>query len=281
MSALFACDLDRTLIYSAAARLLGPDSGAAVCVEIYNGRQASFMTAAAAAALEALAPAGVFVPVTTRTTEQYRRVVLPGPPPHFAVTANGGVLLAGGQPDQAWASHVRQALSNSAPASDIWAHAGRVCSPEFTDTLREASGLFCYAVVHPARLPPGFLAEESGWAAERGWRTSLQGRKLYWVPEHLTKSAAVAEVAARTGATEVLAAGDSLLDADLLLRADAGIRPRHGELHDQGWSAPRVTVTEASGILAGEQILTWLHERAAAAAGPALSSRQHDGQGAR
>src|SRR5581483_2084983 len=93
--------------------------------------------------------------------------------------------------------------------------------------------------------------------AERGWRTSLQGRKLYWVPERLTKSAAVAEVAKRSGCERVLAAGDSLLDVDLLLAAERGIHPRHGELHEQGWSAPNVVSTEASGIAAGEEIVRW------------------------
>ena len=74
-----------------------------------------------------------------------------------------------------------------------------MCRPEFTVKLRNAAGLFCYAVVHPHRLPTGFVEDVSGWAAERGWRTSLQGRKLYWVPDRLTKSSAVAEVATARG----------------------------------------------------------------------------------
>lgn len=272
MSALFACDLDRTLIYSRKARHLGPDNVPTTCVEIHHDKQASFMTTAAARALEALGSTGVFVPVTTRTTEQYRRVSLPGPAPRFAITTNGAILLADGRPDPAWTRQVTRMLSETVPVREIWEHAGFVCRPEFTDKLRNASGVFCYAVVHPSRLPSGFLADISGWAAERGWRTSLQGHKLYWVPERLTKSAAVAEVAARTGSHLVLAAGDSLLDADLLLAADFGIHPRHGELYDQGWSAPQVTVTPASGILAGEQIVNWFGDRAASAVrGPGVA----------
>jgi hypothetical protein len=262
---LFACDLDRTLIYSPKARHLGPDDLPAVCVEIHNGKQASFMTAAAGRALDELASAGVFVPVTTRTVEQYRRILLPGPSPRVAVTTNGGVLLVDGRPDPTWARRVAVELAASVPMQEVWDHAGHVCRPEFTDKLRNASGMFCYAVVHPSRLPAGFLADESGWAAERGWRTSLQGRKLYWVPEQLTKSAAVTEVARRWNSDRILAAGDSLLDVDLLLSADLAIHPRHGELHDQGWSAPTVTTTSASGILAGEQIVNWFSMHAGSA----------------
>jgi phosphoserine phosphatase len=86
----------------------------------------------------------------------------------------------------------------------------------------------------------------------------LQGRKLYWVPEQLTKSAAVAEVAARAGATSVLAAGDSLLDVDMLLAADRAVHPAHGELFERGWSAPRVARTAARGALAGEELVRTL-----------------------
>jgi hypothetical protein len=262
---LFACDLDRTLIYSPKARHLGADDSPVICVEVHNGKPASFMTVAAGRALEALAASGVFVPVTTRTVEQYRRVLLPGPDPRFAITTNGGVLLVEGRPDADWTRRVTRRLAANVPMQEVWDHAGDVCRPEFTDKLRNASGLFCYAVVHPHRVPPSFLADVSAWAAERGWRTSLQGKKLYWVPEGLTKSAAVAEVAARTGCRRVLAAGDSLLDVDLLLGADLAIHPRHGELYEQGWSAPTATTTAASGILAGEQIVNWFSTHAGSA----------------
>ncbi|HEY2297573.1 MAG TPA: HAD family hydrolase [Jatrophihabitans sp.] len=257
MTVLAATDLDRTLIYSRKARALGADDAATVCVEVHDGEQVSFMTAAAAEALVDLAARAAVVPVTTRIVEQYRRVRLPGPPPKYAVVANGGVLLVDDAPDRGWARHIECSLAASVPLDEVWAHVGNVCHTDFTVKLRNASDLFCYAVVRPSRLPGGFVGDLSAWAAERGWRTSLQGRKLYWVPDQLTKSAAVAEVAARLAAQHVLAAGDSLLDVDLLLAADRAIRPAHGELHDQGWSAPHVTVTTASGIAAGAEIMNW------------------------
>jgi hypothetical protein len=197
------------------------------------------------------------VPVTTRTPEQWHRVRLPGPPSRYAVTANGGVLLVGGRVDHSWDASVAAELARVAPLSEIWTHVSQVCRPEWTVKLRNARGLFCYAVLHRRRVPAGFLAEAAGWAAQRGWQLSLQGRKLYWVPRSLTKSAAVAEVARRTGADTVVAAGDSLLDADLLAAADRGIAARHGELVAGGWRAPHVTITENSGVRAGEEIVAW------------------------
>ena len=175
----------------------------------------------------------------------------------YAVAANGGALLVDGHVDRDWGRHVDRQLADVFPLEQVWDQLAHVCHPDFTVKVRNASGLFVYAVVHPSRLPPGFIEDVSGWAAERGWRTSLQGRKLYLVPERLTKSSAVAEVRRRAACDLVLAAGDSLLDIDLLLAADRGIHPRHGELHEQGWSAPTVASTTASGIAAGEEIVRW------------------------
>ncbi len=265
MTVLVASDLDRTLIYSRAARELGADDQPARCVEVYDGQPASFMTEAAARQLGELARATTLVPVTTRVLDQYLRVRLPGPPPRFAVVANGGVLLVDGVRDRGWSRRVARDLAVSVPLETVWTHVAQVCRPEFTAKLRNASDLFCYAVIRPGRVPDGFVAEQTAWAQGRGWRTSLQGRKLYWVPEGLSKSAAVREVAQRLCAGYVLAAGDSLLDIDLLLAADRGIHPRHGELWEQGWAAPTVATTASSGIAAGAEIVHWFRDAAGSA----------------
>ena len=175
MKTLFASDLDRTLIYSKGARALGSEDGAEqVCVEIHDGKQASWMTAACAQTLLRLATLGDLVPVTTRINEQYRRVSLPGPPPTYAITTNGAEILVDGKPDHQWARQVADRLADGFPLDAVWEQASHVCHPEFTVKLRNADDLFCYAVVRPKHLPMGFVEDVSGWAAERGWRTSLQ-----------------------------------------------------------------------------------------------------------
>jgi hydroxymethylpyrimidine pyrophosphatase-like HAD family hydrolase len=258
VTVLIASDLDRTLIYSRGAlEAHGCASCTLVAVERHEHKDASWMTVAAADSFAALHAHAVVVPVTTRTPEQWHRVRLPGPPARYAITANGGILLVDGKVDHSWDATVATEIAEAAPLDEIWAHASRVCRPEWTVKLRNARGLFCYAVLHRKRVPAGFLAEAAGWAAQRGWQLSLQGRKLYWVPRTLTKSAAVAEVARRVGASSVVAAGDSLLDTDLLEAADRGIAARHGELVASGWTAPNVAVTARSGVLAGEEIVDW------------------------
>ncbi|NGN69826.1 HAD family hydrolase [Streptomyces sp. A7024] len=255
---MVASDLDRTLIYSAAAlELTLPDAEAPrlLCVEVYQGKPLSFMTEAAAAHLEALP--GAFVPVTTRTRAQYARVHLPGPPPRHAICANGGHLLVDGVSDPGWQATVRDALdAGCAPLAEIRAHLARITADvPWLRKQRTAEGLFEVLVVERAELPEAWVKDFAGWADARGWTVSLQGRKLYAVPRPLTKSAALAELVRRTGAGTVLTAGDSLLDTDLLLAGDRGWRPGHGELADQGWTAPHVTALAERGAAAGERIL--------------------------
>lgn len=256
---LVASDLDRTLIYSAAALgLTMPDAQAPrlLCVEVYQYKPLSYMTETAAQLLAAVARTGRFVPATTRTREQYGRIHLPGPAPEFAVCANGGHLLVHGESDREWQRTVAARLAaDCATLAEVRGHLLRAADPSWLLKERVAEDLFAYLVVDRERLPETWVKDLADWADGLGWTVSLQGRKIYAVPKPLTKSAAVAEIARRTGASQVLAAGDSLLDADLLLAADRGWRPGHGELADTGWTAPHVTALRERGAAAGEEIL--------------------------
>ncbi|MFD8319160.1 HAD family hydrolase [Kitasatospora purpeofusca] len=257
-----ASDLDRTLIYSNRALALDvPDRLAPrlLSVEVHDGKALSFMTEEAAALLVELAREAVLVPATTRTRAQYERVNLPGPTPGwvppYAICANGGRLLVDGVPDEDWQTEMAGRLAEgAAPLAEVVEHLALCADPEWTHKRRVADELFAYLVVERAELPAGWIAELTGWCAERGWSVSLQGRKVYAVPAPLSKSAALAEVVRRVGPSTVLSAGDSLLDADLLLAADAAWRPGHGELADTGWTAPGVTALDEIGVAAGEEI---------------------------
>ncbi|MCX4535327.1 HAD family hydrolase [Streptomyces sp. NPDC002596] len=256
---LVASDLDRTLIYSTAAlQLAMPDADAPrlLCVEVYGNKPLSYMTETAAALVDELARTTVFVPTTTRTREQYHRIQFPGPAPKFAICANGGHLLVDGVSDPDWQDRVARRLADEcASLAEVRAHLVAAADPAWLLKERVAEDLFAYLVVERSLLPTDWVKELAEWAGPRGWTVSLQGRKIYAVPKPLTKSAAMNEVAHRTGATLTLAAGDSLLDADLLLAADLAWRPGHGELADTDWSAPHVDVLTERGVAAGEEIL--------------------------
>jgi len=62
----------------------------------------------------------------------------------------------------------------------------------------------------------------------------------------------------RTGSDHLVAAGDSLLDSELLAVADRAVRPAQGELADEEWTTPGLHVTSAPGVMGGEELVRWL-----------------------
>lgn len=270
MTLIAASDLDQTLVFSSRSAVGDdvPDVTGLVEVEEYEGRVISYVTPGAWKLLAELVATGRFVPVTTRTPEQYARIRWPEAPPRFAVCANGGVLLVDGEPDAAWAAQVRANLAACGPQSDVMAllttlAADLVAAVPGSDdpAVRAVPGLFCYVVLRDgqrAELEGSRLGELTAVLDDWGYAVSLQGRKLYAVPRPLTKSAAVEEVVSRCGAAGFVAAGDSLLDVDLLVAARASRRPRHGELLLAGWEHEGADLTAVAGAGAGEEIADWL-----------------------
>lgn len=259
--ALAAVDLDRTLIYSRSSQGDVDTLPPLRVVEIYDGAPLSRMTEKAWGLTADLMDIARFVPVTTRTQEQYERIEFPRTPGH-ALCGNGGVLLVDGERDPEWDAWARRTAAESAPLSEVSALVTAVADHPWVKLTREAEGLFTYLVAtERAALPDEWLAGFVEAAGERGWSVSVQGRKVYAVPHGLSKATGLVRLRERLGTPPTYAAGDSLLDAPLLQAADRGIRPAHGELHDQGWTADNVDVTAADGALAGEEILGWLLDR--------------------
>ncbi|WP_345494669.1 HAD family hydrolase [Nocardia callitridis] len=267
------------MIYSRAAfgdvveRLIAenPDiaaAGSAVCVEHLDGAPLSFLLASAARRLRGLAESVPVVPTTTRTIAQFQRIRLPGAPWRYAITSNGGNILRDGEPDPQWrASVAAEVEASGVVLAEVTSRLRGLIDDSWVDKFRVADELFCYLVVRPDAVPRDFVATWGAWCAQRGWSVSQQGRKIYMMPNAVCKSAAVAEVRRRlhesgelSAEATLLAAGDGALDAEMLRAADLAIRPRHGELEYLSWTNPNLTITEAVGIRAGEEIIEWFYD---------------------
>jgi hydroxymethylpyrimidine pyrophosphatase-like HAD family hydrolase len=252
-----AVDLDRTLVYS--PNSCGIVSDPLVIAEDHDGVPASFMTARAAELLNELASVSELVVVTTRSTKQVRRILLPSRVRHVLCT-NGGVLLTDGVPDphhKAWSA---ERLVSAAPLEEAWALMDAVEDRPWVNLVRSVEGLFCYLSATKLDLIPGsWLRSTRAWADENGYAFSVQGRKVYLVPKGLTKGAALEAFRARSSRPVALfAAGDSRLDAEMLNLADASVRPPHGELSHDPSLAPDAVEVSPSGVLAGEAVVEHL-----------------------
>lgn len=262
-----AFDLDRTLVFSPAAAGDAADLPAMEVVEALDGAPLSRMTARAWQMLAALMQAAEVVPVTTRTPDHYAQIVLPQTP-HYALCANGGVLLVDGVRDPEWDNWSRSLVEACAPLDDVLGAMRDAVRAGWAWEANPAEGLFCYLTANSRPdIPARWLAEFTAFATGGGWTVSVQGRKVYAVPAGLSKATGILRLreqiaSAQRAPVRLYAAGDSLLDAPMLEAADAAIRPAHGELHEQGYEVDGVDVTDASGALAGEEIIGWMRAKA-------------------
>ncbi|ANU12164.1 hypothetical protein BBH88_05840 [Planococcus antarcticus DSM 14505] len=257
---LFASDLDQTLIYSRNSMGMDVTEDELVEVERYEGKPLSFMTQKSQSELWKINDAAFFLPVTTRTQAQYERVtgIFEGQQaPRFAVISNGAVILENGQPIKEWSEGIRQqCVSRKTIISDLMPEIERYFSEDWVLKVRQADDWFVYLIVDRARFPEEKLNFYTTAFKKLGWGMSLQGRKLYFMPESITKAGAMEYIKERLGASYVIAAGDSLLDLDLLESADYSILASHGEAVKSAVpTSEHIHRTDKYGIKAGEEIL--------------------------
>lgn len=254
---IFASDLDRTLIYSEASRGTEVPQEEMVPVETNKGRYISFMSQTAIRLLTELSSKVLFVPVTTRTVEQYRRIFLFQETiiPRYAVTSNGGTILIDGEPDPVWREKIVKAAGTSASAKEAKALFDRTTSPDWALSERYSDDLFFSIEIDRAKVPGPEIEQLRMELLSVGWRLSLQGRKMYLVPERVSKGEALLYLKERLGLQKAVAAGDSLLDESLLSAADHAIAPCHGELFKHMPAHEHISYTTASGMSASEELL--------------------------
>ena len=103
---IFATDLDRTLIYS--IRQV-KDTAGLVPVEYKNEQPLSYMSNEAVELFQKLKenPNLIIIPVTARSTEQFRRIQVVQDCP-YAILACGAVILKNGKPLPIWQQFVKQ-----------------------------------------------------------------------------------------------------------------------------------------------------------------------------
>lgn len=214
---LLVCDLDNTVLYSYHQKQPGD-----VCVERVEEREQGFMPLKAFRLLDALWDKICFVPVTTRSMEQYQRIQWPKKQvPELAFTDNGAVLLRNGHPDAEWARHSRSLAQKYTPAMR-----------EIQPVLSSRDGIISCRMVDGLFLYAHFRTEEAA-AAWPYWNQTVlrlyhSGRKLYFLPPGIDKGAAVKRLRIEREQSLIVCAGDSEMDVTMLESADLALLPAEG-----------------------------------------------------
>lgn len=259
---IFASDLDQTLIFS--ERFLLDRTLPVRLIEQLEGKSISFMTERAILLLQEIHERMLFVPVTTRTIEQYRRITLfqNEVKPLYAITSNGGNVLRNGEVDESWNKNIRKRMEDeSLSLVDILVRFDSLKSSTWIQNEKSAEDLFYYFIIDREKIPANDMRDFTIWMEQNNWNVSIQGRKLYFVPAVVNKRDAVIYVKEIENRTKVFASGDSLLDLPLVNFADHSIVPAHGEIHHFHQTAgtdKTIPFTSHTGILASEEILVWV-----------------------
>lgn len=221
---IFACDLDNTLIYSQKKELPVPKS----CVEIYRGEPITYMTDATAGLLGQMAAQAVFVPVTTRTLEQYRRISLPVEAP-YALVCNGGVLLKQGVEVPEWYQETKRLVE---PSRMELQKGEKLLTTDVNRSfeLRRIQELFLFTKSDNPPATVAYLKENLDTDIVDIY---ANGAKIYVLPRQLTKGNAVLRLKEylekkapeKIEKIAVVAAGDSEFDISMIEAADIGYVP--------------------------------------------------------
>jgi HAD superfamily hydrolase (TIGR01484 family) len=205
---LFASDLDNTLIHSRKTAKVGD-----VCVEIRDGQELSFMSRKAYGLLKDVAAKCTFVPVTTRSLEQYHRLDL-GVKPRYAIVAHGALLLKNGEVDAQWASETRRLLNVTLP---------KIERNSLLFDVRYVEELFIFA---KSENTPQAVKYLQTLVDEKIFDVCAVHNKVYILPAGLNKGMAVNRLKERLSARRLVCAGDSTLDLSMLEMADVAIAPK-------------------------------------------------------
>lgn len=271
---VFASDLDSTLIYSTRHCGLINESKL-IPVDFYNNSNCSFITSSMQHKLEHVNESMLFIPVTTRSKDQYTRMkyfynIIK---PKYAVVANGGIILKNGIEHKPWSDISSTKLKEVTSLKTMIELCSFFLQCDFIKSYKTCEDLFIYSIVDEEKLSISILKGQTdldyleslrSFCSVYSYSVSKQGKKIYIVPFCINKYDPINYIMQLENINTLLAAGDSLLDYPMIKHSKYGIIPSHGELlcnNSMKTFDDTVYITKGVGIFAGEEILDIVHQK--------------------
>lgn len=240
---LLGTDLDRTIIFSEKFIEQNNDKNWKdnhICLELYNGNPLSYVSKETFDYLYKLLEnpydKNTFIPVTTRSIEQFKRINLISNFP-YAITNNGGIILKHGKSIKEWTDFInsqRKRLQVSyKEIFKLYAKNPKIYEKEgkFVDELF----LFIKIKDLTEKEIQDFLNDLEIKLQNTGWNFTLQGRKLYIIPNYIRKDRALLYLAKnhlKDYSNIIITAGDGKLDLDLIEFGDINFIPIKSEVYN-------------------------------------------------
>ncbi len=213
---LFACDLDNTLIHSYKYKHEGD-----VCIEYINGKEQSYISKNALNILSKLNEKIDFVPITTRSLEQFRRIIWPDNcKPQYVITTNGGNLLVNNNINCDWylesSEYIALVFEKLISLRDELLHQNRFIRVRIVDDA------YLFAYCKDGININEILLEYKNIL---GINVIASGKKIYFFPNQINKGHALIRLKKVLESQYIIAAGDSSIDMPMFKEADLAIVP--------------------------------------------------------
>ena len=231
---IYFSDLDRTIICS--KKLITKEDNA-ICIESIDGEDISFISNEILNSLKILNLEKVFIPTTTRSVQQFKRIEFNkfGLDFKYAITSNGACILKDGIPLESWKKEINKIKSNSTSMDEIinkYENDFEKYIAEYIQKFRVVEDNFFYFVLKKEFVQNiEFLNDFIEYTSSNGWDYYKNCSKVYFLPKGMTKENAVKFLIKNELNTETISAlGDSCMDAGMLSIANKAYVPKHGDI---------------------------------------------------
>lgn len=235
MKVLYASDMDRTLIFSAAflrevGKTVESESENLEVCETKGDKIISYISKDVKKQLTEISrhPDVTFIPVTTRSIEQFKRINT-GAYHKYAIVDCGGTILEDGEPIKEWEDYIANQYTKPAMMW-LFMDMGEIKGIEKLEIVDQK---FLFAKLGDDATHDGkYFDEASAYVKQRypDFEILRQGKKVYAVPRAFSKAIALRWMQKRLEINTLVASGDSLVDLNMLALANYAIIPNHGEL---------------------------------------------------
>ena len=219
---IYASDLDRTLIYSQTFLDMHPTENETILVD--ESKVNSYMVDKVADLLEEVNNHRKirFIPVTTRSIAEYKRVKFRGFTPEFAIVASGAKILHNGEPMQEWEDYINPKM-NIDELELIVDEFDALESTNYKSKIIDGSFVFSKSSdIAKTKTELNTLREKYPH-----YKFYLDKHKVYAIPECFGKGITLKWLKQYLDEKYIIASGDTAFDLPMLHEADLAIIPSH------------------------------------------------------
>lgn len=254
---IYFSDLDRTIICS---KKLINDDNRAICIEHIEDEEISYVSKEIIDNLLKLNQSKIFIPTTTRSLEQFKRIAFNnfGLDFKYAITSNGACILKDGKKLESWEKEISLIKERSTSMDTLIKAYEDNFSKDIESHItkfRIVEDNFFYIVLDKSITNIDFLSSFTSYLENNGWVFFKNCSKVYFLPKGMSKENAIQFlIKTELNSMPFNALGDSTMDAGMLQIANKAFIPKHGDIAST-FEHTNLYVTESLGLDAVNEML--------------------------